>query len=135
MAAFGDRSKAKGAEETATAGSPKQRERDSVSSAGKAEASAGNVVGGAGDEQAHYGGKVPLLSPASEVGVSVGGNSNDVEGGHGWSGPTSFEDMCRFRAKLGFGWPYHGNRPCDLPVVSDKYFSEGVASRFCQNSN
>ena len=102
--------------------------------AGKAEASAGDVVGGTGDEQARYGGKVPLLSPASGVGVSVGGNSNDVEGGHGWSGPTSFEDMCRFRAKLGFGWPYHGNRPCDLPVLSDKYFSEEVVSHSCQNS-
>jgi len=134
VAACGDRSKAKGAEETATADSPKQKERDSVTKAGEAEASAGNVVGGAGDEQAHYGGKVPLLSPASGVGISVGGNPNDVEGGHGWSGPTSFEDMCRFRAKLGFGWPYHGNRPCDLPVLSDKYFSEEVVSRSCQNS-
>jgi len=134
VAACGDRSKAKGAEETATADSPKQKERDSVTKAGEAEASAGNVVGGAGDEQAQYGGKVPLLSPASGVGISVGGNSNDVEGGHGWSGPTSFEDMCRFRAKLGFGWPYLGNRPCDLPVLSDKYFSEEVVSRSCQNS-
>jgi hypothetical protein len=134
VAAFGDRGMAKGAEETATADSPKQKERDSVTKAGEAEASAGNVVGGAGDEQAQYGGKVPLLSPASGVGISVGGNSNDVEGGHGWSGPTSFEDMCRFRAKLGFGWPYLGNRPCDLPVLSDKYFSEEVVSRSCQNS-
>ena len=127
--------KAKGVEETATADAPKQRERDSATRAGKAEASAGNVVGGAGDERAQYGRKVPLLSPANEVGDSVGGNSNDVKDGHGWSGPTSFEDMCRFRAKLGFGWPYHGNRPCNLLVASDKHFSEGVASRSCQNSN
>ena len=104
MTASDVRGKAKKAGETAAAEAAKQRERDSATRAGEAEASAGNVVGGAGDGQPQHGGLVPLLSPANEVAVSVGDTFNGVKDGHGWSGPTNFEDMYRLRKKLGFGW-------------------------------
>ena len=72
-------------------------------------ASVGNEVGWAG----------------KAVAVSVEGTFNGFKDGHGWSGPTSFEEMCRLRQKIGFGWPYQDSHSCDFLLALASAFRGG----------
>ena len=85
--------------------------------------SAGNVIGGAGDELFQPDGQAPLLTPAAEFAASVGSVIGGAGDRHGWCGPTSFKEMCKLGTEIALNWAFLGSRPCDFRVASYFYLS------------